>query len=157
MGIGKGKSADIDLEGLMQDIDNEHQAAEQTRDLTEQITALREATTALQAANARTDSMLRNFNQLLEQLHTISISAHLDPEATRTLQETCTNLAVSFDEQLTAHRKKQLAQQQAHEQHLMRQLADRPGIWITDRWIKFLYIFFAIYNVIVFLYVKFGR
>ena len=87
----------------------------------------------------------------------MSISAQVHPSSLKIMPDTCDKYALNVDDQLTAHRNKQLEQQKTHEQRLMRLLAGRSGIWISDRWMKFLFVFFVIYSLIIFLYVKFGR
>ena len=86
----------------------------------------------------------------------MSISAQVHPSSLKTMPDTCDKYALNVDDQLIAHRNKQLEQQKAHEQRLMRLLAGRSGIWISDLWMKFLFGFLAGYSILIVLFVKFG-
>ena len=85
----------------------------------------------------------------------MSIGARVNPDSLKAISDTCNKFALDVANQLTAHRNKQLEQQKVHEQRLVRLLADRPGIWISDGWMKFLFGFLAVYSILVLLYVKF--
>ena len=107
----------------------------------------------------------------------MSISAQVHPSFLKTMPDTCDKYALNVANQLTAHRNKQLGQQKAHEQRIARMmqsheahitsmlksyeeeitrvLTRRQGIWLSNSWAKILFVFLAVYSILVFLYVKF--
>ena len=85
----------------------------------------------------------------------MSIGAQIDPDSLKAISDTCNKFALDVDCHLTVHRNKQLEQQKAHEERIAHMLTGRQGIWISDRWMKFLFIFFFAFMLIVTLYVKF--
>ena len=107
----------------------------------------------------------------------MSISAQVHPSSLRTMPDTCNKFALDVANQLTAHRNKQLEQQKAHEQRIARMmqsheaqitnmlnsyeeeitcvLTGHQGIWLSNHWTKILFVFLAVYSILVFLYVKF--
>ena len=157
MTIRKGKSDSPDIDDLMQDINQENQLSQEENRLEEKIAALREATAALNAAADRADIIIKGLNKAIEDIPTMSIGARVHPDSLKAISDTCNKFALDVANQLTVHRNKQLEQQKAHEQRLMRLLAGHSGIWISDRWMKFLFVFFVIYSLIIFLYVKFRQ
>ena len=178
MTIRKGKSDSPDIDDLMQDIDQENQLSLEESRLEEKIAALREATAALNAAADRADIIIKGLNKAIDHLQTTELGATIRPDTLKALNEVCDNFVIDVGRQLMSHRNKQLEQQKAHEQRIARMmqsheaqitnmlksyeeeitrvLTGHQGIWISDRWMKFLFIFFAVYSLLVLLYVKFG-
>ena len=54
------------------------------------------------------------------------------------------------------HTNKQLEQQKAHEQRIAHMMTECQGIWLSNRWTKILFVFLAVYTLIILFYVKFG-
>ena len=54
-----------------------------------------------------------------------------------------------------AHRDKQLELQKEHEKRIACMLEKSKGIWLSDRWVKVLFVFFLLYATIVIIYVKY--
>ena len=178
MAIRKGKSDSPDIDDLMQDIDQENQLSQEENRLEEKIAALKEATAALNAAADRADIIIKGLNKAINNIPTMSIGARVSPDSLKALLNTCDKFTLDVANQLLAHRNKQLEQQKAHEQRIARMmqsheaqitnmlksyeeeitrvLTGRQGIWISDRWMKFLFVFLAVYSILVLLYVKFG-
>ena len=155
MAIRKGKSDSPDIDDLMQDINQENQLSLEESRLEEKIAALKEATAALNAAADRADIINKGLNKAIDHLQTTELGATIRPDTLKALNEVCDNFVIDVGRQLMAHRDKQLEQQKAHEQRLMRLLAGRSGIWISDRWMKFLFGFLAVYSILIVLFVKF--
>ena len=108
----------------------------------------------------------------------MSISAQVHPSSLKTMPDTCDKYALNVDDQLTDHRNNQLEQQKTHEQRIARMmqsheakitrtlksyeeditrvLTRRQGIWLPNRWTKILFVFLAVYTLIILFYVKFG-
>ena len=178
MTIRKGKSDSPDIDDLMQDINQENQLSQEENRLEEKIAALKEATVALNAAADRADIIIKGLNKAIDHLQTTELGATIRPDTLKALNEVCDNFVIDVGRQLMAHRDKQLEQQKAHEQRIARmiqshethitnmlksheeditrKLTGRQGIWISDRWMKFLFVFLAVYSILIALYTKFG-
>ena len=177
MAIRKGKSDSPDIDDLMQDIDQENQLSQEESRLEEKIAALKEATAALNAAADRADIIIKGINKAIDAIPTMSIGARVNPDSLKAISDTCNKFVLGVANQLLTHRNKQLEQQKAHEQRIARMmqsheaqitrmlksyeediariLIGRQGIWLSNRWTKILFIFFAVYNILIVLYVKF--
>ena len=177
MTIRKGKSDSPDIDDLMQDINQENQLSREENRLEEKIAALKEATAALNAAADRADTIIKGLNKAIDHLQTTELGATIRPNTLKALNEVCDNFVIDVGSQLMAHRNKQLEQQKAHEQRITRMmqsheaqitrtlksykeditriLTGRQGIWISDRWAKILFIFLAVYSILIVLFVKF--
>ena len=178
MTIRKGKSDSPDIDDLMQDINQENQLSIEENRLEEKIAALKEATAALNAAADRADIIIKGLNKAIEDLQTAELGATIRPDTLKALNEVCDNFVIDVGRQLMAHRDKQLEQQKAHEQRLTRMmqsheaqitnmlksyeeeitrvLTGHQGIWLSDRWTKILFVFLAVYSILIALYTKFG-
>ena len=108
----------------------------------------------------------------------MSIGARVNPDSLKAISYTCNKFALDVSNQLTTHRNKQLEQQKAHEQRITRMmqsheaqitctlksyeeditrvLTGRQSIWLSDRCTKTLFVFLAVYTVLVILFVRLG-
>lgn len=154
MGIGKGKSDKIDIDGLIESSGNESKILQIERSLTENIVELKQTTAALNAAIDRMESIVSKFNSSAQEMQTKKIDAQVHPQTLKSLNNICTNFVVEVGRQLMAHRDKQLELQMEHEKRIARMLEKSKGIWLSDRWMKILFIFFLLYTTVVILYVK---
>lgn len=155
MGIGKGKSDKIDIDGLIESSDNEGKILQVERSLTENIAELKQTTAALNAAIDRMESIISKFNSSVQEMQTKKIGAQVHPQTLKSLNNICTNFVVEVGRQLMAYRDKQLEQQEEHEKRIACMLEKSKGIWLSDKWVKILFICFLLYNVLVILYVHF--
>ena len=178
MTIRKGKSDSPDIDDLMQDINQESQLSQEENRLGEKIAALKEATAALNAATDRADTIIKGLNKAIDHLQTTELGATIRLDTLKALNEVCGDFVVEVGSQLMAHRDKQLEQQKAHEQRITRMmqsheaqitnvlnsyeeditrvLTGRQGIWLSNRWTKILFVFLAVYSILIALYTKFG-
>ena len=154
MGIGKGKSDKIDIDGLIESSDNEGKILQIERNLIENIAELKQTTAVLNAAIDRMESIVSKFNSSAQEMQTKKIDAQVHPQTLKSLNNICTNFVVDVGRQLMAHRDKQLEQQKEHEKRIACMLEKSKGIWLSDRWMKILFIFFLLYTTVVILYVK---
>lgn len=154
MGIGKGKSDKIDIDGLIESSDNEGKISQLERSLTENIAELKQTTAVLNAAIDRMESIVSKFNSSAQEMQTKKIDAQVHPQTLKSLNIICTNFVVEVGRQLMAYRDKQLELQEEHEKRIANMLEKSKGIWLSDRWMKILFIFFLLYTTIVILYVK---
>ena len=155
MGIGKGKSDKIDIDGLIGGIDNEGKILQVERRLTENIAELKQTTAALNAAIDRMESIVSKFNSSVQEIQAKKIGAQVHPQTLKSLNNICTNFVVEVGRQLMAHRDKQLELQKEHEKRIACMLEKSKGIWLSDRWVKVLFVFFLLYATIVIIYVKY--
>ena len=154
MGIGKGRSDKINIDGLIECTDNENEALRVERSLTEKIEELKLTTAALNAAIDRIESIVSNFNSSVQEIQAKEIGAQVHPQTLKSLNNICTNFVVEVGRQLMAHRDKQLELQMEHEKRIVRMLEKSKGIWLSDKWVKILFVGFLLYNALVVLYVN---
>lgn len=153
MGIGKGKSDKIDIDGLIGGTDNENEALQ--RSLTEKIAELKQTTIAFNTAIDRMGCIVSNFNSSVQEMQVKKIGAQVHPKTLESLNNICTNFVVEVGRQLMAHRDKQLELQKEHEKRIACMFEKSKGIWLSDKWVKALFIFFLLYTTIVIIYVKY--
>ena len=153
MGIGKGKSDKINIDSLIGGTGNEDEALRVERSLTEKMEELKQTTAALNAAIDRIESIVSNFNSSVQEMQTKEIGAQVHPQTLKSLNNICTNFVVEVGRQLMAHRDKQLELQKEHEKRIVRMLEKSRGIWLSDKWVKILFVCFILYNALVILYV----
>lgn len=151
MGIGKGKSDKIDIDGLIGGTDNENEALQ--RSLTEKIAELKQTTIAFNTAIDRMGCIVSNFNSSVQEMQAKKIGAQVHPKNLESLNNICTNFVVEVGRQLMAHRDKQLELQKEHEKRIACMLEKSKGIWLPDKWVKILFVCFLLYNALVILYV----
>ena len=153
MGIGKGKSDKIDIDGLIESSDNEGKILQVERSLTENIAELKQTTAALNAAIDRMESIVSKFNSSAQEMQMKKIDAQVHPQTLKSLNNICMNFVVEVGRQLMAHRNKQLELQKEHEKRIACMLEKSKGIWLSDKWVKILFVCFLLYNVLVIFYV----
>ena len=132
MGIGKGKSDKIDIDGLIGGTDNENEALQ--RSLTEKIAELKQTTIAFNTAIDRMGCIVSNFNSSVQEMQVKKIGAQVHPKTLESLNNICTNFVVEVGRQLMAHRDKQLELQKEHEKRIACMLEKSKGIWFSDKW-----------------------
>ena len=144
MGIGKGKSDKIDIDGLIESSDNEGKISQLERSLTENIAELKQTTAALNAAIDCMESIVSNFNSSVQDIQVKKIGAQVHPQTLKSLNNICTNFVVEVGRQLMAHRDKQLELQEEHERRIVRMLEKNEGVWLSNHWLKILTIVMTI-------------
>ena len=144
MGIGKGKSDKIDINGLIDSVNNENKATQEASSLSEKVAELEQAAKTLNTAIDRADSIITGFNNSVKELQSKKIGAQVHPQTLKSLNDICTNFVVEVGRQLMAHRDKQLELQKEHEKRIARMLESNDGIWLSNRWFKILTIVMTI-------------
>ena len=152
MGIGKGKSDKIDIDGLIGSVNNENKATQEASSLSEKVAELEQATKALNTAIDRADSIIIGFNNSVKELQSKKIGAQVHPQTLKSLNDICTNFVVEVGRQLMAHRDKQLEQQKEHEKRIARMLESNEGIWLSNDWATFTVIVLGIFCLAVILW-----
>ena len=79
MGIGKGKSDKIDIDGLICSVNNENKATQETSSLAEKVAELEQTTKALNTVIDRADCIITGFNNTVNELSLIHISEPTRP------------------------------------------------------------------------------
>lgn len=151
--MGIGKSDKINIDGLIESSDNESKILRVERNLTEEIAELKQTTVALNAAIDRVESIVSNFNSSVQEIQAKKISAQVHPQTLKSLNNICTSFVVEVGRQLIAHRDKQLELQKEHEKRIACMLEKSKGIWLSNKWVKILFVCFLLYNVLVIFYV----
>lgn len=174
MGIGKGKSDRIDIDGLMGNTGNEDQAAQEENGLSQKIEELKKARIALSAAAEKLEEATREMSKATLALDTAGqnadnivtgisraivdaqqntvFTARLHKEDLDIFRELYVQLVKDELDTLQAHRDKQDECMKQHEKRIGRILRHHEGIWLSDRWMKILAVSLSLYNVIMFLY-----
>lgn len=153
MGIGKGKSDKIDIDSLIESSDNESKILQVEHGLTENIAELKQATVALNVTIDRMESIVSKFNSSVQEMQAKKIGTQVHPKTLESLNNICINFVVEVGRQLMAHRDKQLELQKEHEKRMACMLEKSKGIWLSDKWVKILFVCFLLYNALVILYV----
>lgn len=138
MGIGKGKSDKINIDGLIESSDNEGKILQVERSLTENIAELKQTTAALNAAIDRMESIVSKFNSSVQEMQAKKIGVQVHPQTLKSLNNICTNFVVEVGRQLMVHRDKQLELQKEHEKRIACMLEKNEGVWLSNRWFKIL-------------------
>lgn len=168
MGIGKGRSK-IDLDGLKASMDSENEAVEQEdalaakieefkrakEGLEKAVKKMEEATTALNAAKDKAGEVVMGISTAISNAHGKPIGVKVHPETLKALDEVCTNFVVEVGTKLLEHRDKELELQAEHRKKLARMIEKGQGVWLSDRWMKFLVVFILLYTAVLFIYVLF--
>lgn len=152
MGIGKGKSDKIDINGLIDSVDNDNKVTQEVNGLTEKIVDLERVTETFNAAIDHADGIITGFNNSVKELQSKKIGAQVHPQTLKSLNEICTNFIVEVGRQLMAHRDKQLKLQKEHEERIARMLESNEGIWLSNRWAIFTVIVLGIFCLAVILW-----
>ena len=155
MGIGKGKSDKINIDSLIESSDNEGKILQVEHGLTENIAELKQTTAALNVAIDRMESIVSKFNSSVQEMQTKKIGAQVHPQTLKSLNSICTNFVVEVGRQLMAYRDKQLELQKEHEKRIARMLEKSRGVWLSDSWVKVLFVFFLLCTTIVIIYAKY--
>ena len=140
MGIRKGKSDKIDIDGLIGGTGNKDEALRVERCLTEKMEELKLTTAALNAAIDRIGSIVSNFNSSVQEMQAKEIGAQVHPQTLKSLNNICTNFVVEVGRQLMAR--------------IARMLEKSKGVWLSDSWVKVLFVFFLLCTTIVIIYAK---
>ena len=118
MGIGKGKSDKINIDGLIESTNNESKILQVERSFTENIAELKQTTAVLNAAIDRMESIVSKFNSSAQEMQMKKIDAQVHPQTLKSLNNICMILVVEVGRQFMAHRNKQLELQKEHEKRI---------------------------------------
>lgn len=175
MGIGKGKSDNIDIDGLMENMDDESKAGREENALANKVEELKRARQALEAATGRLEETTRKMDETARALRAANEStdnivtgigqaiadarqktvftARLGTEDLEIFRELYKQMVTEECDTFQAHREKQDESLKEHERRLADILRRNKGIWLADKWLKFLIVSGFLYNVIIALYI----
>ena len=117
------------------------------------IAELRDLLKEISAVKDSMADIVTNFTNAIADLQKKDIGARVHPDTLKALNEVCTNFVVEVGRQLMAHRDNQLKQQKEHEERIARMLKKSKGIWLSDRWVRNLFVCILFYNAFFILYV----
>ena len=91
MGIGKGKSDKINIDGLIESTNNESKILQVERSFTENIAELKQTTAVLNAAIDRMESIVSKFNSSAQEMQMKKIDAQVHPQTIKSLNKIIIN------------------------------------------------------------------
>lgn len=113
-----------------------------------------EAARALRAANENADNIVTGIGRAIADARRKTVfTARLGTEDLEIFRELYKQMATEECEMFQAHMKKQEESLKEHERRWADMLHRNRGIWLSDKWLKFLIVSSFLYNVIVALYI----
>lgn len=171
MGIGKAKSDNIDIDGLMGNIDKEDEANKEEDCLLQKIYELKKAQRALETTASRMELATRKLSEAVVALNAAKDSAdnivtgictavanaqkntvftaRLRTEDINIFRELYMEFADDEIKSLKEHREKQNNALKEHEDRIAKMLHKRRGIWLSKWWLIFFFIYFILCNMII--------
>lgn len=176
MGIGKSRNTQIDVGGLMNENNSNHQIEQEevitdirleelrevqktlkeaTESLRQATVALNEATNALNSAKANADNIVTCFNKaIVDAQENTKFKVYFDREDMEQMMK-ISEAALKTDEiMMEQHRTKQLQAIEAHERKVSNILSRNKGVWVSDFWLKVAGIAILAYTLVTFIYVQ---
>lgn len=175
MSIGKPKNAPIDLNGLMNEIENDHRITVESdavdkriedlraaqKDLQQATEALEKATVTLNEAIASLKSATDNSANIITGINNAIVKAQENTEYKVSIAQEDMELLMKNSQAVLAtdeivmkqHFEKQGQAMEAHERRISSILNRNQGFWISDFWAKVTIIVILAYTIITFLYV----
>lgn len=176
MGIGKSRNTRVDVDGLMDGNNSNHQieqeevitdirleelreAQETLKEAAESLRqatiAMNEATNALNAAKANAANIVTCFNKaILDARENTKFKVYIDREDMEQMMK-ISQAALKTDEvmmkQLLAQ---QLKDMEAHERKVSKILSRNKGVWLSDFWVKVAAVAIVVYTLVTFIYVQ---
>lgn len=175
MGIGKSKHTQMDIDGLMNEIDTDRQIGQEEADtdkrleelrtaqttlkeadesLRQAAIALHEAVAALNEAKANADKITASFNKaIVDAQENTKFKVSFEREDLEQMSK-LSMAALKTDEIMI---KQLLAQQvkdmEEHQRKIAKILSRNEGMWLSDFWMKVAGIVILVYTLVTFLYI----
>lgn len=169
MGLGKSKNTQIDIDGLMNEIETDRQVEEETaatekwleelriarNNLKEATATLNDAVAALNAAKKNADSIVSSFNKaIVDAQENTKFKVYIEREDLEQMSK-LSMAALKTDEvmikQLLAQQVKEMEE---HGRKISKILSRNEGVWLSDFWMKVLAIATLIFPLLTILYVE---
>lgn len=160
MSIGKPKNSPIDLNGLMNEIENDHQVSVESnavdkridelraaqKDLQQATEALEKATMTLNEAIAALKSTTDNSANIVTGINNAILKAQEKTEYKVSIAQEDMELLMKNSQAVLAtdkivmkrHFEKQVQAMEAHERKISSILSRNQGFWVSDFWAKVL-------------------
>ena len=161
MGIGKGKSDKIDIDGLIGGIDNKSKVAQEESKLEQKIKELKDVRLELEAATRKMEEVTFALKTATDSAD--SIISGICRAIVKAEQNIVIRAKISTDEltkvhQFTArHIKAEEELLEKHYNKMAKRLQSNEGIWLSNRWLIFVVIVWAVSYLAVILWAVFRR
>lgn len=144
---------------LLQEVREAKDVLQETRNsLMEAIKAASNVEMALKAATASSDNIVGGIcNAIVDAEQNTVFKATIVPEHLIQLEKLVDDSIIKETKILEKHRALQTKQFEEQESNLKKILRQNEGIWLSDFWTKFLFIFFLVYSSIVALWAYWER
>ena len=156
MGIGKGKSDKIDIDGLIESIDNESKVAQEESKLEQKIKELKDVRLELEAATRKMEEVTFALKMVTDSAD--NIISGICRAIVKAEQNIVIRAKISTDElakvhQCTArHIKAEEELLERHRNRMAKRLQSNEGIWLSNRWLIFVVIVWAVCYLVVILW-----
>lgn len=179
MSIGKPKNDPIDLNGLMNEIENDHRITVESdavdkrieelkavqKDLRQATEALEKATNTLNEAIAALKSATDNSANIVTGINNAIVKAQEKTEYKVSIAQEDMELLMKNSQAVLAtdeivmkqHFEKQAQAMEAHEHRISNILSRNQGFWISDFWAKVAGGIILIYTIVVAIYLILKR
>lgn len=179
MSIGKPKNDPIDLNGLMNEIENDHRITVESdavdkrieelravqKDLRQATEALEKATVTLNEAIAALKSATDNSANIVTRINNAIVNAQekteykvsLAQEDVELLMKNSQAVLTTDEIVMKKHFEKQAQAMEAHERRISNILSRNQGFWVSDFWAKVAGGVILIYTIVVAIYVILKR
>ena len=161
MGIGKGKSDKINIDGLIGGIDNENKVAQEESKLERKIEELKVARLALETAIRKMEEATLVFKTATDSAD--NIVSGICRAIVKAEQNTVIHAKIGTDELARVHQctaKHIKAEEELLEKYsnkMTKRLQSNEGIWLSNRWLIFLVIALAVSYLAVILWAIYKR
>lgn len=174
MSIGKPKNEPIDLNGLMNEIENDHRITVESdavdkridelrtaqKDLRQATEALEKVTVTLNEAIAALKSATDNSANIVTEINNAIVKAQENTEYKVSLAQEDVELLMKNSQAVLAtdeivmkqHFEKQAQAMEAHERRISSILSRNQGFWVSDFWAKVAGGVILIYTIVVAIY-----
>lgn len=176
MGIGKSRNTQIEIDGLTNDSNSNHQIEQEevitdirleelletqktlkeaTESLKQATIALSEATNALNTAKANSDSIVTCFNKaIIDAQENTQFKVYFDREDMEQIMNASEAALKTVEIMIKQLLAQQVKDMEAHERKVTNILSRNKGVWISDFWLKVAGIAILAYTLITFIYVQ---
>ena len=152
MGIGKGKSDKIDIDGLIEGVGNENKVAQEESKLEQKIKELKdvrleEVTFALKTATDSADNIISGIcRAIVKAEQNIVFRAKISTDELAKVHQ-CTVRHIKAEEDLL----------ERHSDKMAKHLQNNEGVWLSTSWLIFTLVVLAISYLAVILWAIYKR
>ena len=145
MSIGKPKNDPIDLNGLMNEIENDHRITVESDAVDKRIDELRaaqtvtlnEAIAALKSATDNSANIVTGINNaIVKAQEKTEYKVSIAQEDMELLMKNSQAVLVTDEIVMKRHFEKQTQAMEAHERKIKKILSRNEGVWVSDFWAK---------------------